>query len=218
MVGADEPLAVRERYFHPVAESRLGPEAKKPGHCLESETTQRQINPRCFQKFEFFPEKGSAVVSLPGGRPVSRRGTPDGSRDPNVSKFQTILPANAFRPACPTGLPQGPIKPAPRLIPRKHPSGPVGAVCSRGQSDHHDSRIWIPPTRHRLPPIRLVPIGGFFFLRHLFPPADQSGTSSASDDFLLETFEGHPWERGEVWQEVRPIQREIWCRFRATIA
>ena len=187
-------------------------------HRLKSEAPQRQVHPGRSQKTEFPFKKIGTPVAFPGSRPVVRRRALHRSRDPNLPQPQTVIPTGALRLAGPTGPPQRPVKPAAGFIPREHSSCAVGPVRSRGQAHHNDPGIRISPPRHGSAPISLAPISGLSFLRHPFPPPHQPRATPAGDEFPPETFQAHPCGRGGIRQEARPIQRERWCRFLATIA
>jgi len=201
-----------------MAKLGLRTQTKKAGHGLKTKTTQSQINPGRFQQLQLLLEKRGASIPLLGGWSVARRRTTDRRRDPDVLKLQPIPHVDALRLTGPTRFPKSPVEPPTRLIPREHPPRPVRPMSAGSQSHHHHPGIRIAPTRHRLSPVGFVSVGGFFFLRHLFPPLHQPRASPAGGDLPLQSGQAHPRARGGIRHEVRLIQRERWCRFFATIA
>ena len=194
------------------------PKTKKPHHRIKSEGSQGQKNLGRFEKANFPRKKPGAPIPFAWPRPVVRRSTFHRGGYPDILKPQTVLPSHTLGLTRPTGAPQGPVEPAARLIPREHAPRPVCPVRPGRQADHNDPRPRVPPTRYWLSPVGFVPVSGLFLPGHLFPPPDQPGATPTGGDFPPEGFQAHPWARGGIRQEVRPIQREIWCRFFATIA
>ena len=201
-----------------MAKFRFRSESKKSCHRLKPESPQGEVNPGGRQQPQLCVEKITASIPFPRRRSVIGRNALHRSSDPDTFKFQTIFPAHAGLPTPPSRPPKRAIQPASRLISREHSASPVGAMSPGGQSDNHNPRLRIPPPRHRLTPVPLLSVGRFFFLRHFLPPANQSGAKTAGGNLPPETLQAHRPARGGIRQEVRPIQREICCRFRATMA
>ena len=218
MVGTHQPPLPRQSHLRPMPKPGFGPKTEESHHRIKSETSQGQKNLGRFEKANFPRKKPGAPIPFAWPRPVIRRSTFHGGGDPDILKPQTVLPSHALGLTRPTGAPQGPVEPAARLIPREHAPRPVCPMRPGSQSHHHNAGLGIPPTRHWLSPVGFVPVSGLFLPGHLFPPPDQPGAAPTGGDFPPERFQAHPWARGGIRQEVRPIQREIACRLAATIA
>lgn len=218
MVGADQPFSTRQPDFQSVPKFRFRPESEKSCDRLKPKSPQGQVNLGGGQQLQLLFKKIAAPVSFLRGRPVIRRRALYRSGDPDIFKFQTILSPYADLLACPTRPPKRPIQPTTRLIAREHSACPVGPVGPGRQTNDHDAGFRIAPTWHRLTPIFLRPVSRFFFPGHFFPPPDKAGTTPTGDNPAPEGLEAHRFARGRIWQDVRPIQREMWCRFLATIA
>jgi len=194
------------------------PKTKKPHHRIKSEASQGQKDAGRLEQANFPQKKPGAPIPFARTRPVIWRSTFHRGGYPDILKPQTVLTSHTLGLTRPPGAPQGPVEPAARLIPREHAPRPVCPVRPGSQPHHHNTGLGIPPSRHRLSPVGFVPVSGLFLFGHFFPPPDQPGAAPTGGDLPPEGFQAHPWARGGILQELRPIQREIEWRLAATIA
>src|SRR3990172_8766560 len=68
----------------------------------------------------------------------------------------------------------------------EHPSGPIAAVCGRGQPQDEQSRSPVAEAGQRLAPVVPVPVGLALLARHLLAPLNQTRAAAAGDDLALE--------------------------------
>lgn len=110
----------------------------------------------------------------------------DGSRDPGIVQFQTIVNAATVWLRGKSGRIKGSVKVFTGTISSEHASSTVSTMCSRGQPKYQEPGGRIAKRWHRSAPINPIDVSSTFRLRDLAAVPDQARTPLALCNFLFQ--------------------------------
>jgi hypothetical protein len=169
---------------------------------LETDTTQGNDDFNTIHETELADQITTTVLELPGERFVTGRGAPRHGSDTGIDEKESIIAAVRFGLAREAETMKRFVQPIARSVTGKHPSRPVGAMCSRCKTDDEQSSPRTSKGRDRFSPIRLMGKSFGFNRLNLLAMSDQTGAQAASHDFTSKlshtlcsrrgTFRHHP--------------------------
>lgn len=139
-----------------MAEFRPRFHTKMLGHCLITNTTQRNHHPKLGEILELTIQERSAVGAFVWSGFVGRRCTFDRRRDPRICEFQTVVFVDALWLIGETGPVQASIQPVAGPVTGEHTSGAVGTVCGRSKPNNHQAGGRVAEARNALAPVVVV--------------------------------------------------------------
>ena len=83
----------------------------------------------------------------------------------------------------------GPEEPVPAAVSGEHPSGPIGPVGCRSETEHDNPRIGVSKPRDWTSPIFLIAVRGALFDCDELTPFDETGTFATVHDVTFQPVE-----------------------------
>ncbi len=156
---------------------------------VETNLAQSDNDLEVFQQTQLAQKKRAAIQDFRRKQFVQGRCTSTCGRNVAVDQTKSILTRNRCRLVRKAEFVKGTVEPVSTSISCKHSAGAVPSVCCRCETHEKDLGVWIAEAWVWLSPILPVLKPPGFLLSNFLAPPDQSWTSSASHDLLLNFLE-----------------------------
>ena len=177
--------------YHPLAEQMR--EVAVPGDLAEADD-----DADFWKRGDFGGEMRRAVADLLGGGLVAGRGAADYRSYPNSTQFKAVVTAGGGWFAGQAELVEDGVHEVAGAVASEGTPGAVGSVGARREAKDQDACAGIAESGHRPGPVFLVAIGFATSLADATNVGDESRTTGAICDVLLELIEngeGMFWDR-----------------------
>jgi hypothetical protein len=200
---------------------RTRPRCSAPGERdeagLERQAAERDEHARSQGERRLLDQVLPAIRELFRKRAIVRRSALDRRRQAGAEEIEPVARTNRLRPVREADREESAEEEVARLVACENPAGAVPAVRRRREPDDQEARARITEWRERTAPVLFSAKAARDASRRLFAPGDETRTTPARNDAVLEAPQGRfgAPQRREYFPVSRP-SASTWPRIAAT--